>query len=65
MAKLPAELHGIRELVRAIAAYDAQSNEADQEREDEGERAALAGVVEVDVQVANRGSGMLSAPVPA
>ena len=64
VAKLSAELHGIGELIRFVAANHAESDKRDEEGKHESQGATLAGVVEIQAQVADLafGSGTNASP---
>ena len=61
VAKLAAELYGIRELVSLITAYHAQSDEDDDKTQKKGKCSSLTGIVEIDSQITRSFSGELQA----
>src|SRR4029077_12674450 len=61
VAKLSTELNRIGELIRLVAADNAKSDEGDEEGKHEGKGTPLAGIVEIDAQVADLAFGLQSA----
>src|SRR5262249_29579248 len=61
VTQLSAELDRVGELVRFVAADDAESDESNDEREDEGKSAALSWIVEVEMQISTLAVRLLPA----